>query len=122
MPDDLPAETLDALPYQQQIVQYLQTHEKELWDWFAAHPHQKDQDDALRLDLLKTTYRLEREEKPDLYQTADDVAAKLGLDLPLTIYQAQQANEMNASVAYLPGEAHIVLAGPVLDRLRCGAR
>ncbi len=120
MPDDLPAETLDALPYQQQIVQYLQTHEKELWDWFAAHSHQEDQGEALRLDLLKTTYRLDRDEKPDLYQTADEVAAKLGLDLPLTIYQAQQANEMNASIAYLPGEAHIVLAGPVLDRLSSG--
>jgi hypothetical protein len=120
MPNQYPTETLDALPYQQQIVEYLRKHESQLWEWFATHPHQQDQADAVRLDLLKTTYRIEREEKPDLYQLAEEVAAKLKLDVPLTFYQAQQASEMNASLAYLPGEAHVVLAGPLLDRLSTG--
>ena len=39
--------------------------------------------------------------------------------MPVTVYQAQFANdpELNASIVYLHQEAHIVLSGPILERL-----
>ncbi len=53
----------------------------------------------------------------DLDALPGEVAAKLGLAAPLTLYQAQGAGGLNASLAYVPGEAHLVLHGPVADRL-----
>ncbi len=55
--------------------------------------------------------------KPETYAALEDVARKLGLDVPLTIYQAQNPQGLNASLAYVPGEAHVVLHGPVSSKL-----
>jgi hypothetical protein len=76
-----------------------------------------EQAEAVRFELLKSTYRVDRAESSKLYETADDVAGRLSLDVPITIYQAQNPSGLNASLAYLPGEAHIVLHGPVSERL-----
>jgi hypothetical protein len=37
--------------------------------------------------------------------------------MPITLYQSQVATAPNASLSYLPGEAHIVFSGPVLSTL-----
>jgi len=71
----------------------------------------------VRLELLKSNYRLEREHHMALYAAADDAARALGLDAPLTVYQSQQRGDLNASLAYLPGEAHVSLAGPIAETL-----
>ncbi len=80
-------------------------------------PTKNEAADAIRLDLLKRTYRLMKEAEPKLYQIADQVAEKLNLAVPITIYQAQNPEGLNASLAYIPGEAHLVLHGPVSARL-----
>jgi hypothetical protein len=71
----------------------------------------------VRLDLLKTTYRLDASSQPRLPALAGEATARLGLDLEVTFYQSQQPGEANASLAYLPGEAHIVFQGPLLGLL-----
>ncbi len=130
-PHSLP---LEPLPYHLELIEYLRTQEADLWNWFAADPDfigtGTDRNDSVRLDLLKSTYRLEREANPSLYQAADEVANRLGLSapappaadaasdgagpaVPITIYQSQSAGGLNVSLAYLPGEAHLVLTGPV---------
>ncbi len=53
----------------------------------------------------------------ELYAQAEEVVRKLGLDIPVTIYQAQNPQGLNASLAYVPNEAHIVLHGPVCSKL-----
>jgi Zn-dependent protease with chaperone function len=108
---------LEPLPYHLDVVRYLQAQEAELWAWFSAEKLRAEQSESVRLDLLKSTYRIEREAHPALHAAAGEVAAKLGLDAPLTLYQAQGGNGLNASLAYVPGEAHLVLHGPVADRL-----
>ena len=85
----------------------------DIWQWYASNKVRDEQAEAVRFELLKSTYRLERETQPEIYATAEDVARKLGLDSPVTIYQAQNPQGLNASLAYVPGEAHIVLHGPV---------
>jgi hypothetical protein len=108
---------LKPLPYQEGIRAYLKAEEPEVWDWFASNKVRDDQSDSVRFDLLKLTYRVERETQPDLYEAAEDVTTKLALDVPVTFYQAQNPTGLNASLAYLPDEAHIIFHGPIASRL-----
>lgn len=105
------------LPWFDELVDYLKTHEHDLWGWFSTRVDRQQQAEAIRLDLLRTTYRIDRESQADLYRTADRAASKLGIDVPLTIYQAQQELELNASLKFVPDEVHLVLHGPLLETL-----
>ncbi len=127
----------NPLPYHLAIRDYLIENEKQVWDWFVKHkPAQKKQkkaeqpsdesnknkttnrqSEAIRLDLLKRTYRVDREAQPEIYKLAGEVADQLGMNVPVTIYQAQNPTGLNASLAYIPGEAHIVLHGPISTQL-----
>ncbi|MBI3408997.1 MAG: M48 family metalloprotease [Planctomycetes bacterium] len=103
----------EPLPYQWAIVRYLKSEESDLWSWFCSTRRRDEQAEAVRLDLLKSTYRLESASHPELYGLAEDIRTRYGLCVPITFYQAQTGGGMNASLAYLPKEAHIILTGPV---------
>jgi Zn-dependent protease with chaperone function len=105
------------MPYHEAILAYLKAEEAEVWNWYVSHKAREEQAEAVRFDLLKSTYRVDREGQPAIYSTAEDVAQKLGLDIPITIYQAQNPQGLNASLAYVPNEAHVVLHGPVASKL-----
>jgi Zn-dependent protease with chaperone function len=96
---------------------YLKTEEADIWHWYASNKVRDEQAEAIRFELLKSTYRVERDEQPESYIAAEDVARKLGLDVPVTLYQAQNPQGWNASLAFVPGEAHVVLHGPVSTKL-----
>ena len=105
------------MPYHEAIREFLKSEEAEVWNWYASNKVREDQAEAVKFDLLKATYRIERESQPEAYQAAEDVAERLSLDIPITIYQAQNPQGLNASLAFLPDEGHIVLHGPVIQRL-----
>jgi hypothetical protein len=112
--------TLDdllPLPYHRAIRDYLQHEEPEVWEWFARNRVRKEQTDAVRFELLKSTYRIERDSKLQWYEAAERAAADLSLDVPVTLYQAQEPVGLNASLAFVPGEAHVVLHGAVAATL-----
>ena len=44
-------------------------------------------------------------------------ASRMGLSSTFTLYQAQTGSVLNASLAYFPGEAHVILAGPLTEVL-----
>ena len=71
----------------------------------------------VRLELLKATVRLDRETHSALYAAADDDARTLAIDAPITLYQAPGAEGANAALWFLPGEAHVILRGPVATAL-----
>ncbi|MCE9545001.1 MAG: M48 family metalloprotease [Planctomycetia bacterium] len=108
---------LAPLPYQEAIRDFLKAEEPEVWKWYASHKTQDAQADAVRFDLLKSTYRIDRDSQPALYTAAEDVAAQLSLDVPITIYQAQNPQGLNAALAFLPNEGHIIFQGPLATRL-----
>ncbi|NLX95315.1 MAG: peptidase M48 [Rhodopirellula sp.] len=108
---------LKPLPYHEAIREYLKTEEPEIWQWYASNRVRAEQADAIRFELLKSTYRVDRDTQPELYAIADEVARRLSLTAAVTIYQAQNPEGLNASLAYVPGEAHLVLHGPVRSRL-----
>ena len=108
------------MPYHEAIVAYLKTHEADLWQWFSSDKACAERFDSIRLDLLKSTYRVERGAAPELYGEADAAATALGLSAPVTIYQAQNPLGMNAATAYIPGEIHLILQGAVAQALTPG--
>ncbi|HKS38502.1 MAG TPA: M48 family metalloprotease [Verrucomicrobiae bacterium] len=109
--------SLTPLPYHVEVRDYLKAQEPDLWNWFSSAQAQADYTESLRLELLKSTYRLDPESHPDLYRDAEQVKAALQLDVPLTLYQAQHSPQPNAALYYIPGEGHLVLSGPVLSLL-----
>jgi Zn-dependent protease with chaperone function len=108
---------LKPLPYHEAMRDYLQTEEADVWRWFASNKVRGEQAEAVRFELLRSTYRIERETQPEVYAAAEAVAAQLGLAIPITIYQAQNPQGLNASLACVPEEAHVVLHGPVASQL-----
>jgi hypothetical protein len=109
--------TLQVLPYQEALANYLKTEEPETWSWFASTEALSSHAESLRVDLLKHTYRLDPAAYPDLYVALADAKAKLEIDVPATVYQSQSSRELNAALYFLPGEVHIVFQGDILKLL-----
>jgi hypothetical protein len=108
---------LEPLPYHVEVREYLKSHERELWNWFASAQAKADYTENLRLELLKSTYRLDAGGHAELYGHVNEVKARLELDIPVTLYQAQNSSQLNASLFFIPDEGHIVFCGPVLTLL-----
>ena len=94
---ELPA--LTPLPYHEAVREYLRSEEPDVWQWYASNRVREEQAEAVRFDLLKSTYRVDPETQPDFYAAASEVAEKLSLDVPITIYQAQNPVGLNARMA-----------------------
>jgi len=108
---------LEPLPYHVELRDYLKSQERDLWNWFASARAQADYTENLRMDLLKSTYRLDAESHPDLFQMVEAVKSRLQLDIPVTVYQAQNSPQPNAALYFIPGQGHVVLSGPLLSLL-----
>src|SRR3954453_23292493 len=94
-------------PYLGRRVEYLRAEEAGLWKWFADPARSRDEGEAVRLDLLKSTYRLEPADHASVYALADELRAALGVTAAITLYQGPAPGGVNAALAYLPGQAHV---------------
>ena len=110
-------QTLEPLPYHVELRDCLKSQERELWNWFASARAQADYTENLRLELLKSTYRLDDEGHPELYKCVELAKSRLQLDIPITLYQAQNSPQPNATLYFMPGEGHIVFSGSLLTQL-----
>jgi hypothetical protein len=110
-------EILAPVPYHKSLRDYFKTNEKGLWKWISSAKYKDEYFDSSRLELLKSTYRLDKENYSDLYSTASKAASELELDVPVTLYQGPAAGISNVALLYIPGEAHIVFSGKVIDLL-----
>ena len=108
---------LRPLPYHDEIVALLRREEPEAWQWACSAQARAEQADEVRATLLKNTYRLDASAHPALHAACAQAALRLGIAAPISLYQAGEGG-MNAALHYLPGEAHIVFSGPLLDRLQ----
>jgi len=108
---------LEPLPYHRELRDYLQSRERDVWKWFASAQAQADYTEQLRLQLLKSTYRLDAEGHPGLFQAVEVAKSRLHLDIPVTVYQASGSPQPNAALYFTPGEGHLVFSGPILSLL-----
>ncbi|MBL8898330.1 MAG: M48 family metalloprotease [Planctomycetes bacterium] len=111
-----PADALRPLPLQRRYVEHLRSTAPALWAWHAAQAPALHAE-ALRLQLLKTSVRLEPEAEPQLFAAARAAQSAFGIELPLTIYQSALAEGRNAALWFLPEELHVVLSGPLSEEL-----
>ena len=104
---------LTALPYHKKVKDYFKPQTK-TWDYFAQAKTKEDQLQQFKTELLKNTYKFDSVADSFIYEKLNTVKEKLDLQhLPVTVYQAQYTDELNAGIVYLDGEAHIVFSGPV---------
>src|SRR5438128_6615310 len=114
---DAPERSVEPLPYHVELRDYLKSDERELWNWFASAQARTDYTENLRMELLKATYRLDADGHPELYQSVEEARIRLQLDIPVTLYQAQNSPQLNATLFFMPGEGHVVFSGPSLTLL-----
>lgn len=107
---------LAALPYHESVAAYLKAQEPAVWRWSQSAAVQADQVEEMRAVMLRDTYRMEAESHPDVHRICRAAMDVLGIEAPVTIYQAQDG-AMNAALWFVPGEIHLVMHGPILDRL-----
>lgn len=112
------ANDLAPLAYHRAVVAYLQGEEPEVWAWASRAEAEREYLERMRTMLLRECYRLEADGHPELIDSCARVAARLGISVPITLYQANGVMGMNAALYSAPGEAHIVFTGPVLSRLQ----
>ena len=103
------------LPYHHSTTELFKKR-PDIWNFFSSHTTRSEHIRQYKLDLLKNTYKFdEASDENGLYSKAAAVKEKLGLGLRVTIYQAENAAEKNASIIYLDGEAHIVFSGAFIQ-------
>jgi hypothetical protein len=104
---------LHALPYHQKVKEYFKTQSK-TWDYFSTTTTKEGQLEQFKKELLKNTYKFDASTDAFIYEKINIAKEKLELQsLPVTVYQAQYTDELNASILFFEKEAHIVFSGPV---------
>lgn len=106
-----------ATSYHRSIASFLERREPDLWRWFASDPVAEEAAETLRLELLKRTYRLDRDAHAGLYAVADEIAGAMGLGAPVALYQAEGAGGRNAALYFEAAGAHVVFEGDALRAL-----
>lgn len=108
---------LQALPYHLKVRDHFAQQTK-TWNYFAAVNTKEEQLAQYKTELLKNTYKFDVKADAAIYEKVEKAKAKLGLEqLPVTVYQAQYTDEMNASIVFLNNEAHIVFSGRITQLL-----
>lgn len=106
---------LEPLGYHSDVITYLQREERHAWEWSDSGA-QAQQSDEVRDAMLRGTYRLEPASHAAVFEACQTAMARLGIAAPVSLYQANDGS-MNASLAYVPGEIHLVFFGPILEKL-----
>lgn len=111
----------DVPSYLIEVRDLLRESQPEVWEWFRSVQQTQAAREAVSLDLLKSTVRLEPDGNAELYRLAQSAIESLDLDVPITFYQAKQsgrtAGHFNASISCDPNQAHLVMQGDLQEHL-----
>ena len=110
-------EIIAPLSYHYQVREYIQKHEKKVWDFFSNESNKKKEHEKLKIDLLKNTYRLSTETNPLIFEALNDAKKALNFDYDCIVYQGEGSQELNAGIIFSENEAHIVLHGDINSKL-----
>jgi len=107
---------LTPFPFHQKLRDYFKKQTK-TWAWFSDIKTMTSQSETFKTDLLKNSYRIDQEIEPKIYEILEIAKNKLGVLIPITIYQSQHIENNNASIVILEKEAHLVMSGTLLKLL-----
>ncbi len=106
-----------AINYHEKVRDYFKKQTK-TWNYFAVDQNKDNQLQQFKTELLKNTYKFDETTDSFIYEKLTLAKEKLGLEkLPVTVYQAQFTDELNANIVYLNNEAHIVFSGSITKLL-----
>ncbi len=103
--------------YHHQLVSVLQANEPELWKWFSDEARLRSSSEALKQDLLRSTYRITGTAHPEVLNAATQAAERLGLDLAIELYQTAGDTSPNAGLVFVPDAAIVLFSGQILELL-----
>jgi Peptidase family M48 len=107
---------LEPLPYHREANAYFKQQSK-VWQFFSAGKQLQQENAEFKAHLLKNTYKFDEAVETALYDKVKRVKEKLGLSLPVTIYQLENSFDVNATIAHVDGVAHIVFSGNLLQQM-----
>lgn len=107
---------LKPFDFHYQLRDHFKKQEK-TWKWFSEVKVKNEQTEQFKADLLKNTYRLDPIAEAGIYTLLEDAKKKLGIIIPVTIYQSQYTQDSNAGIIFIENEAHLVLSGPIIRSL-----
>lgn len=107
---------IKPFPFHTDLRNYFKKQGK-TWSWFSEEKVKEEQQEAYKTDLLKNAYRIDSETEPKVYEILDRAKDKLGIFIPITIYQSQTIEANNAGIVFFEKEAHIILSGTILKLL-----
>ena len=111
-----PIPMLKPFDFHCQLRDHFKKQEK-TWKWFSEVKVKNEQTEEFKEELLKNTYRLDPGSEANIYKLLDNAKEKLGIIIPVTIYQSQYSQDSNAGIIFIQNEAHLVLSGPVIKSL-----
>jgi len=103
--------------FHQRLYETLAAQEPGLFRWYSSDEYETERTDRMRLELLRSSYRLSAETHERPHRIAREAAATLEIALPITLYQLHDTSQANAALFFARDEIHIVLSGSVLDTL-----
>ena len=106
---------IKPFPFHSDLRDYFKKQDK-TWSWFSEEKVKAEQQEAFKTDLLKNSYRIDPETESKVYEILNKAKDKLGIIVPITIYQSQSTDN-NAGVVFFENEAHIILSGTILKLL-----
>jgi hypothetical protein len=107
---------LPLLQYHEHTTRYFQK-QSQVWQFFASHNLKEEKLKEFKTDLLKNTYKFDETTDTILYEKVELAKEKLQLPIKVFLYQAQHTEDMNASIVYVNGEAHMVFSGKIIQLL-----
>ena len=107
---------LQAFPFQYKLRDHFKGQVK-TWEWFQNKNVQKEQIENFKTDLLKNAYRIDVASEERLYEILQKAKDKLGIPIPITLYQSLNIDMNNGAIVFFENEAHLILSGTVLKLL-----
>jgi len=102
--------------FQTKLKNHFKQKEK-TWKWFSDKNNSETAIENFKTELLKNTYRIDVESEPELYEIVNVAKEKLGIVLPITLYQSQFVDYYNATIVLFENEAHMVISGNLIKLL-----
>lgn len=109
--------SLSPTRFHERLADTLEQSEPGLWRWLSSDVWSSKYAANVRLELLRSTYRLPPAGHEKVYALARAAANALEVTAPITLYQAHGEGTLNAGLVFVPDEAHVVLRGPVVTTL-----
>lgn len=107
---------LQPFPFHSNLRDHFKSQGK-TWNWFSEEKVKDEQRETYKTDLLKNSYRIDSETEPKVYEILTVAKDKLGIIIPVTMYQSQTIEANNAGIVFFENEAHIILSGTILKLL-----